>query len=48
MKLHSVHVVPMIGLGFFDEVIEFPVDHNKIKIRTIIVLFFSITFYKEI
>lgn len=45
MKLKSVYLVPMIGLGWFDELIN--IFGKKLKIRHIIILFVKIELTKE-
>lgn len=46
MKFKDLFIVPIIGFGFHDDVIIN--KNNKIYIRTIIILFFKIQYYKYI
>lgn len=46
MKFKDLFIVPMIGLGYFDEQIN--TDGSSWYVRTIVVLCFKIQYYKRI
>ena len=48
MKYKDLYMVPMIGFGFFDQELTITETYQKFKIRHIVILFFKLTFYKEI
>lgn len=46
MKFKDLFIVPMIGLGYFDERIS--TDGSSWYVRTIMVLCFKLQYYKRI
>jgi hypothetical protein len=46
MKFKDLFIVPIIGLGYFDE--QIITDGSTWYIRTIIILFFKLQYYKRI
>ena len=46
MKFKDLFIVPMIGLGYFDEQIN--TDGSSWCVRTIMVLCFKLQYYKRI
>jgi len=47
MELKDAYLVPMIGFGGYDETLTLE-NKGKWKIRTIIILFIKLQFYKRI
>jgi len=46
MKFKSLFIVPIIGFGYFDEIIN--TKESRWFIRTVIVLCFKIVWYKRL
>lgn len=45
MKLKGIYIVPMIGLGWFDETLN--LANMKVKFRNIMILCVKIELYKQ-
>ncbi len=46
MKLKGIFIVPMIGIGWFDETLN--LANMKVKFRHIMILFVKIELYKQV
>ena len=46
MKFKSLFIVPIIGLGWFDQ--EINAKESRWFIRTVVLLFFKIEWYKKL